>query len=145
MSLLGKIGKLSPESAALEGEPAVVEARKRAAHDEKLRPARVEAARRMSGWHEVKDDFVPRLGGHWLVSAGSDRIYVPYRGTVWAADSVVPIADTVELSFVVDDDLEVRFYERLKHPSTWSEHVRKQTAKQLQKTAPQPTPEWMKP
>ncbi len=44
---LGRIG-LSPESAALEGKPDEVDARKRAAHDAKLRPARVQAARRIS-------------------------------------------------------------------------------------------------
>ena len=43
MSLLVKIGRLSPESAALEGEPDQVDAR-RAAHDAKLRPARAQAA-----------------------------------------------------------------------------------------------------
>ena len=67
MTLLGKLG-LSPESAALEGTPEEVDARLRAAHDEKLRPARVEAARRISGWHEIADDLVPRHRG-WLVSA----------------------------------------------------------------------------
>ncbi len=44
MSLLVKIGRLSPESAALEGEPDQVDARRRAAHDAKLRPARAQAA-----------------------------------------------------------------------------------------------------
>ena len=78
MSLLGRIG-LSPESAAFEGTPDEVDARVRAAHDKKLRPARVEAARRVSGWQEIADDLVPRPGGRWLVSAGSDRIYASYR------------------------------------------------------------------
>ena len=112
MSLLGRIG-LSPESAALEGTPEEVDARMRAAHDEKLRPARVEAARRIRGWHEITDDLVPRLGGRWLVSAGMDLIYAPYRGVVWAADTAVAIADTTELAFVVDDDLKLHFYERI--------------------------------
>ena len=40
MTLLGRLG-LSPESAALEGEPDEVDARVRAAHAEKLRPARI--------------------------------------------------------------------------------------------------------
>ena len=116
MSLLGKIGKLSPESAALEGTPAEVEQRVRAAHDVKLRPARAQAARRVRGWHEIQDDLVPRLNGRWFVSAATDAIFAPYRGAVWVADSIVPLSDTAELSFVVTDDLEVRFYERVRHP-----------------------------
>ena len=142
MILLGKLG-LSPESAALEGTPEEVDARVRAAHDEKLRPARVEAARRISGWHEIADDLVTRHRG-WLVSAASDRIYVRHQGVVWTGDTAVPVADTEELSFVVGDDLELRFFQRIRHPATWSEHIRRQTAKELQKTAPKPTPEWMK-
>ena len=55
----------------------------RAAHDRKLRPARVEAARRISGWHEIADDFVPRHRG-WFVSAASDRIYIQHKGVMWA-------------------------------------------------------------
>ena len=143
MTLLGKLG-LSPESAALEGTPDEVDKRVRAAHDEKLRPARAQAARRISGWHEIEDDLVPREQG-WFVSAGSDRIYAPYRGVVWTADTAVPLAETADLAFVVDDDLQLRFYERVRHPSTWSEYVRRQTEKKLQKTAARPTPEWQKP
>ena len=142
MTLLGKLG-LSPESAALEGTPDEVDARVRAAHDRKLRPARVEAARRISGWHEIEDDLVARHRG-WLVSAGSDRIYIQHKGVVWAGDSVVPLADTEELSFVVGDELELRFYQRVRHPATWSEYVRRQAAKELQKTTEKPTPELMK-
>ena len=133
MSLLGKIGKLSPESAALEGTPAEVEQRVRAAHDVKLRPARAQAARRVRGWHEIQDDLVPRLNGRWFVSAATDAIFAPYRGAVWVADSIVPLSDTAELSFVVTDDLEVRFYERVRHPATWSEYVHRQAAKDQQR------------
>ena len=104
MSLLGRIGRLSPESAALEGRPDEVDARLRAAHDKKLRPARVEAARRIRGWIEIENDLVPRLGGRRLVSAGSDRINARYRGAVWVADTAVVMNDQVELSFYVDDD-----------------------------------------
>ena len=144
MSLLGRIGKLSPESAALEGTPDEVDARLRAAHDEKLRPARVEAARRISGWREIEDDLVPR-GRRWFVSAGSDRIYTRYAGAVWVSDSVVPLADTAELSFVVTDDGEIRFYERIRQPATWSAYIQRQSAKELKKSAARPTPEWQKP
>ena len=145
MSFLGKIGKLSPESAALEGEPAEVNARLRVAHDKKLRPKRLEAARKVHGWREIEADLVPRLGGRWLVSAGSDRIYIPHRGVVWDADSAVPMADAVELSFTVGDNGELSFYERITQPPTWSEYVQRQAQKELQKSAERPTPEWMKP
>jgi hypothetical protein len=94
---------------------------------------------------EIEDDFVSRLNGRWFVSASSDAIYAPYRGAVRVADSVVPLADTAELCFVVGDGDEVRFFERIRHPATWSEHVRRQTEKKLQKTAARPTPQWMKP
>ena len=39
MSLLGRIGLLSPESQALEGELDELDARRRDAHDAKLMPA----------------------------------------------------------------------------------------------------------
>ena len=57
----------------------------------------------------------------------------------------MPLADTAELAFVVDDDLKLHFYERIRNPSTWSEYVRRQAEKEHQKTASRPTPEWMKP
>ena len=85
MTLLGRLG-LSPESAALE-TPDEVEARVRAAHDSKLRPARVENARRVRGWFEVEDDFVERPGGRWLVSASTDAIYIRHKGVTWEADT----------------------------------------------------------
>ena len=134
MTLLGRLG-LSPESQALEGTPDEVDARGRAAHDEKLRPARIEAARRISGWREIADDLAPRLGGRWPVAASDDRIYAPYRGVVWVADSIVPMADTVDLCFYVSDADELHFFKRVKRPATWSEYVRRQTEKRLQKTA----------
>ena len=142
MTLLGKLG-LSAESQALEGTPIRSPTRLRAAHDRKLRPARIDTARRISGWHEIDDDLVPRHRG-WLVSASSHRIDVPHQGVIWAGDTAIPQADTEELSFIVGDDLGLRFYQRIRHPSTWSEHVRRQTAKELQKAAPKPAPEWMK-
>ena len=58
---------------ALEGTPTEVDARVRAAHDAKPRPARAQAARRVRGLHEIEGDLVPR-GRGWFVSAGSDRI-----------------------------------------------------------------------
>ena len=74
-----------------------------------------------------------------------DLIYAPYRGVVWTADTAVPLADAAELSFSVGDDLELHFYERIRNPATWSEHIEKQAEKEHRKIAARPTPEWMKP
>ena len=79
------------------------------------------------------------------MSAASDRIYIRHQGVVWTGDTAVPLADTKELAFIVGDDLELRFYERIRHPATWSLCIRRQAAKEYQKAAPKPTPELMKP
>ncbi len=73
-----------------------------------------------------------------------DKIYVPHKGVVWNADTAVPMADAVELAFTVGDNGELRFYERVMRPATWSEYVKRQADKEHQKTAARPTPEWMK-
>ena len=62
--------RIEPRERGSRGTPEEVDARVRAAHDEKLRPARVEAARRISGWHEIVDDLVPR---HELARLGVER------------------------------------------------------------------------
>ena len=64
---------------------------------------------------------------------------------MWAGDTAVPDGRYEELAFTVGDDLELHFYQRIRHPATWSEYIRRQAAKEHQKTAPKPTPEWMKP
>ena len=73
--------------------------------------------------------------GRWFVSASTDAIFAPYRGAVWTADSIVPLGDTAELSFVVGEGDQLRFYERVRHPSTWSEYVQRQAAKQYQQAS----------
>ena len=92
-----------------------------------------------------QDDLVPRLNGRWFVSAASDAIYARYRGIVWTADTAVTMDDQAELSFTVDDDDQLTFYERIRHPPTWSQYVQRQAEKELQKSASRPTPEWQKP
>ena len=69
-----------PRERGLEGAPDEVDARLRAAHDAKLRPKRLEIARRNSRWHEIEEaDLVPR-GRGWLVSATSDFVFQPASG-----------------------------------------------------------------
>ena len=142
MTLLGKLG-LSPESQALEGTPEEVDARVRAAHDAKLRPKRLEEARRVRAWREIEDDLVERQGGTVLVSASSDAIFRRFRGTTWVADSAVVMNDQVELAFTVGDNGELSFFEQL--PGTWTQHIERKAERELAKAAPKPTPEWMKP
>ena len=125
---------LSREGSLEEGTPDEVIEKKRRALDEQLRPARLDAARRNPKWTEVEDDFVSR--GRWFVSASTDHIYMPARGVVFAAYSVTVIADQAELSFFVDDDGDLRFFERV--PGTWTEHLEKRAARELAKAAPKP-------
>ena len=49
---LKSVLRLSGESELLEGTPAEVDAKRRKALEEELRPARLEAARRSQLWHE---------------------------------------------------------------------------------------------
>ena len=111
------------------------------AHAAKLRPKRLEVARGLRIWREIPDDFVPRQGGSLLVSASSDAIYRRYRAAVWASDSAVAIADTVELSFTVGSNGELSFFEQL--PGTWTQHLERKAERELAKAAPKPRPAWM--
>ena len=142
-TILGKWG-LSEESAILEGEPEEVAKRVRDAHDAKLRPARLDAARANPRWHEVAEaDLVRR--GHYLVHAPSDEVFLPARGAIFERDSTVPINDTKELWFHATgaDADELVFLEG--QPRRWSDMVARQTAKELRRSAERPTPEWTKP
>ena len=134
MSVRTKLG-LSRESSLEEGEPDVVMARKRQVYAEKVRPARLEVARRQPKWTEIENDRVPR-GRGWLVSASTDAIYTPTRGVVFAPHSVNVIADRTALSFYVDDQGDLHFLEQL--PGTWTEHLEKRAARELAKAAPKP-------
>ena len=80
-----------------EGEPHEVRENKRRAYAEKVRPGRLEVARRNQFWTEIENDLVPRLGGRWLVSASTDRIYQRVHGTVFLPHSVNAIADRAEI------------------------------------------------
>jgi hypothetical protein len=87
--------RLSGESSLEEGEPHEVMEKKRRALDERLRPARLEVARRSSQWTELEDvDLVPRGPRNaWLVSAKTDDVYEGYRGIVFQTGTVNVIPD----------------------------------------------------
>ncbi len=130
--------RMSDESQLLEGTPAEVAEKKRRAHDAKLRPKRLEVARRNAKWTEIENDLVPR-GRGWLVSAETDAIYRPARGEIFEPYSVDVVADMSELWFYADErDGELHFLERVKTPATWSEHVARQAAKKRSRAAPEP-------
>ena len=127
---------LATRASLEEGEPHEVMENKRRAYAEKVRPARLEVARRNQFWTEIENDLVERLGGRWLVSASTDLIYQRVRGTVFAPHSVSAIADRTELAFYVDEDDELHFFEQI--PGTWQEHLEKKAARDLAKAAPKP-------
>ena len=135
MSLVSRL-RLSDESSLNEGTPDEVLEKKRRAVTEALRPKRLEIARSNPKWTEVEDDFVPR-GRGWLVSAGTDLVYQPARGVIFASHSTNVIADQTELSFYVDDHGDLQFLERL--PGTWTQHLEKRAARELRKAAPRPS------
>ena len=116
----------------------------RAAHDPKLRPARIEAARRVRAWHEIADDLVPRLGGRWLVSAGTDLIYAATEASCGQLTRPWRWPTQIELAFVVDDDDQASFLRARPATGDVVGVRRRQAEKELQKTAERPTPEWMK-
>lgn len=136
MSLRSTLG-LSRESSLEEGSPDEVAEKKRKALDERLRPARLEVARRNSKWTEIDAaDLVPRgPRDAWLVSAANDAVYEHYRGVVFAPGSVTMIADRAPVFFSLVDG-ELVFYERL--PFTWTQHLEKRAARELAKAAPRP-------
>lgn len=134
MSLRTTLG-LSRESSLEEGTPDEVAEKKRRALDEKLRPARLEVARRNAKWTEIANDLVSR-GRGWLVSAETDAVYAPARGMVFAPHAVNVIADQSELFYFVDDAGDLQFFERI--PGTWTAHLERHAARELAKAARKP-------
>jgi hypothetical protein len=94
----------------------------REAHEAKVRAARIEYARRNGRWTEIENDLVPR--GRMHVSASTDRVYMPYLGTIFQTGSATAVSDRAELYFTVDDGGELAFYERQREK--WSELVERQ-------------------
>ena len=120
------------------GGPATLEdaeAAERATIEERVRVARVTAARGNSRWEEIEADFVPRgRKGYWLVSASTDHVYTRARGTVFPTASAAPVANFTALYFTVDADGELTFYER--QPWKWSEHIANHAAREARRNAP---------
>ena len=71
-----------------------------------------------------------------MVSASSDRIYTPVRGTVFFPASVNVVADQTPLACFVDLVGELHSFEQL--PGTYTQHLEKPAAKELRKAAPKP-------
>ena len=92
--------------------------------EEEIRAARIQAARRHKAWTEIEDDLVPR--GRWLVSASTDDVYAPVRGTVFQTGSVAIVSDQARYHFTVSPEGTLAFYERLPH--TWSEITARRNA-----------------
>ena len=136
MTLMGKIGALSPKTLLEQGELDEVLEKKRRAYDAAVRPVRLKIARGNHKWREIENDLVPRNQGRWLVSASTDAIYTPVRGVVFLPDSVNVIAEHAPLHYYVDADDELHFFERL--PGTWTQHLEKRAARELAKAAPKP-------
>ncbi len=119
--------RLSGESLLEEGLPDEIAAKKRRAHDAKLRPKRQEVARRNPRWHELEEVDLVARGRGWFVSASTDEIFQPARGTIFAPYSIDVVSDMAELWFYVDRDGELHFLERVRNPATtWSEYVARQ-------------------
>ena len=83
MTLMGKIGALSPKTLLEQGELDEVLEKKRRTYDAAVRPARLKIARGNLKWTEIENDLFPRNQVHWLVSASTDAIYTPVR--VWSS------------------------------------------------------------
>jgi hypothetical protein len=63
MTLMGKIGALSPKTLLEQGELDEVLQKKRRAYDAAVRPARLKIARGNRKWSEIENDLVPRNQG----------------------------------------------------------------------------------
>jgi hypothetical protein len=91
---------------------------------ERLRDARIRAARSNPLWTEVDEaELVQRQW--WLVHSETDALYLAHRGTVFAPHSASVIADYATLVFFVNRDRDVVFLEAA-NPRTWSEVVERQ-------------------
>jgi len=93
--------------------------RQRAEHEQQVRAARLEFARRNPRWVELEEiDLVARDRG-LLVSATTDEVFQEHRGVVFDRSSATPIADHAPLAFYVSAaDGVLVFLDR--QPDTWS-------------------------
>ena len=89
---------------------------------QRVREARIEAARRNSYWREVVESELVRRGPY-LVHSESDEVFTPYRGAVWGTPSSIrpEFMDMQELLFYVSAGGLVVFLEASRQ--SWSEVV----------------------
>ena len=100
---------------------------KRRTSAQKLREARAAAARRNTSWTELDEhDLVARHP--FLVSATTDHIYKPYRGTLFETGSPKLISDHMPLYFYVSDDGGLNVLER--EAGTWSTRYERQVRRE---------------
>jgi hypothetical protein len=97
-------------------------ARAEAAADDRLRQARVAAARRCSPWTEIAP---PVQRGRFFVDE-EDRILVRYAGAVWERGSAGIISDRTPLLFAVGAQNIVDVFEPAPISGTWTEHVERE-------------------
>ena len=91
-----------------------------------VKAARIETAQR-AGWREVEYASLVKRA-RWLVLAETDELLVPRGGVTFepGRGSLVS-GHGVDLVFAIDPDGDVLVLEKVTHPSSWSEHVRRQT------------------
>jgi hypothetical protein len=91
-----------------------------------VRAARIETARR-AGWREVAYESLVRRA-RWLVLAETDELLVPRPGVTFEpARATLMSGHGVDLTFAVDPDGDLVVLEKVTHPRSWSEYVRRQT------------------
>jgi hypothetical protein len=115
----------------------------RAEHEEKLRAARLEAARRNPHWQEVSEMQLVRRNRSWFVEADSDIVLQAVRGVVFDPAGTSVIATMTELSFTVSDEGDLTFYERVPGVPTWTWFLEQQQERERRRNAPKAKPAWM--
>lgn len=101
--------------------------------EEEIRAARVRFARGNQNWEELERPHLVRRGP-WLVHEPSDRLFVVYRGTVFSRSA--NFAEATTLAFTVGPDDTLTFFERVRHPATWSEVVERQARRAARTRSP---------
>lgn len=117
-----KLGTIFSSTATAEDD----ELAQKRAHRERVRVARLEYARRESGWTEIPAERLvargPRRFG-WMVDAETDKVWVRYPGSIFVTGSVTVIQTHSPVTFFVADG-EVVPIERAQHLTTWSAVIR---------------------
>jgi hypothetical protein len=98
--------------------------RQRAELDRQVREARVQEARRQTGWTELAELRLVRRGP-FLVDSEDDVVYTLRRGSVFEPDraTVAYVPSGARMIFYVSGAGDVVFLERFPGAVTWSEVV----------------------